>query len=161
MIAPFAGLAAAAQTSRSWWQMVPDKVVACAIAAVVLLLISLLLRGVLKVITLLLVLVLAAGAFWFIRDGWGGHAGLLPREWSALATKTLDSPVARDAWQSLQEELSHLSEAARARLAAGTDDARHSLVGKLDARAQKLAKEGKAAEAEQVSRLATLIEGQK
>ena len=134
---------------------------ACGIAAVVLLILSLLLRGLLRGITLAIVLVLAAGVFWFLRDGLGMQSDLLPHEWTALAEHTLDSQKARDTWQAVQSELSKLSKDARSRFSAGTDDARRILMAKLDARAQKLRKEGNAEEAEQIARLAVLLEKQK
>ena len=134
---------------------------ACGIAAVALLVLSLLLRGLLKVITLLLVLVLAAGVFWFLRDGLGAQSDALPHEWTQLAEHTLDSQKARDAWQSVQSELAKLSADARLRLAAGTDDARRVVVAKLEARAQKLRKEGHVEDAGQIARLAALVEKQK
>ena len=158
----FANLAAAsAPHADGWRQLVTDKVLACGIAAVALLVLSLLLRGLLKVITLALVVVLAAGVFWFLRDGLGAHSDVLPREWTTLADRTLDSPKARDAWQSVQSELAKLSTDARSRLSAGTDDARRIVVAKLEAKAQKFRKEGKSAEAEQIARLAALVESQK
>ena len=156
-----ANIAAAAPHADGWRHLLTDKVLACGIAAVALLVLSLLLRGLLKVITLAIVVVLAAGVFWFLRDGWTGRSELLPHEWTKLADSTLDSQKARDAWQSVQSELTKLSTDARSRLAAGTDDARRVLVAKLEAKAQKLRKEGNAAEAEQVARLAGLVAKQK
>lgn len=137
--------------------MVSDKVLACGIAAVALLILSLLLRGLLKIITLALVVVLAAGVFWFIRDGWNGRADALPGEWSALAAKTLNTQTARDAWHAVEAELSRLSPDLRARLAAGTDDARRVVLAKLEAKARELRKQGNAEEAEQLTRLAELV----
>ena len=156
-----ANLAAAAPRADGWRDLVTDKVLACGIAAVALLLLSLVLRGLLKVITLAIVVVLAAGVFWFLRDGIGARTDALPREWTALAERTLDSQKARDAWQAVQVELAKLSTDARARLAAGTDDARRVVIAKLEARAQKLRKEGSSAEAGQIARLAALMEKQK
>jgi hypothetical protein len=156
-----ANIAAAAPRSNDWWNMLPDKVLACGIAAVALLILSLLLRGLLKVITLLIVLVLAAGIFWFLRDGTGSQSDTLPHEWTRLAEHTLDSQKSRAAWQSVQSELAKLSSDARARLAAGTDDARRNVVARLEAKAQKLRKEGNAAEADQIARLAAMVEKQK
>lgn len=155
-----ANLAAAAPHAEGWRNLLTDKVLACGVAAVALLVLSLLLRGLLKVITLALVVVLAAGVFWFLRDAWNGRAALLPHQWTKLADGTLDSQKARDAWQSVESELSHLSADARARLAAGTDDARRILVAKLEAKAQKLRKEGSTAEADQLARLADLVRQQ-
>jgi len=156
-----ANLAAAAPHADGWRNLLTDKVVACGVAAVALLVLSLLLRGLLKVITLALVVVLAAGVFWFLRDAWDGRAALLPHQWTKLADGTLDSQKARDAWQSVESELSHLSADARARFAAGTDDARRILVAKLEAKAQKLRKEGSHAEADQLARFADLVRQQK
>jgi hypothetical protein len=157
----FANLAAAAPHTESWRNLLTDKVLACGVAAVALLVLSLLLRGLLKVITLALVVVLAAGVFWFLRDAWNGRAALLPHQWTKLADGTLDSQKARDAWQSVESELSHLSADARSRLAAGTDDARRILVAKLEAKAQKLRKEGSTSEADQLARLSDLVRQQK
>ena len=156
-----ANLAAAAPHADGWRHLLTDKVLACGIAAVALLVLSLLLRGLLKVITLALVAVLAAGVFWFLRDGLGTQSDTLPREWTKLAERTLDSQKARDAWQAVQAELAKLSTDARARLSAGTDDARRIVVAKLEAKAQKLRKEGNTAEAEQVARFAALVQTQK
>ena len=156
-----ANLAAAAPQTDGWRHLLTDKVLACGIAAVALLVLSLLLRGLLKVITLALVVVLGAGVFWFLRDGLGAHSDVLPREWTTLADRTLDSQKARDAWQAVQSELAKLSTDARSRLAAGTDDARRIVVAKLEARAQKLRKEGSSAEADQIARFAKLVESQK
>jgi ABC-type multidrug transport system fused ATPase/permease subunit len=141
--------------------MLPDKVLACGISAVALLILALLLRGLLKVITLAIVLVLAAGIFWFLRDGLGGQSDALPHEWTRLAERTLDSQKARAAWQAVQSELAKLSADARTRLFAGTDDTRRIVVAKLEAKAQKLRKEGNSTEAEQIARLAALVEKEK
>ena len=156
-----ANVAAAVPHADGWRHLFTDKVLACGIAAVALLVLSLVLRGVLKIITLAIVVVLAAGVFWFLRDGLGGRTDLLPREWSALAERTLDSQKARDAWQSVQSELAKLSTDARTRLSAGTDDARRTVVAKLEARARELRKQGSSAEAGQIARLAALMESQK
>ncbi len=126
-----------------------------------LLVLSLLLRGLLKVITLAVVVVLAAGVFWFLRDGWSARTDLLPQQWTRLADGTIDSPKAREAWQSVETELSQLSADARSRLAAGTDDARRILVAKLETRAQKLRREGSAVESDQLARFADLLRQQK
>ena len=157
----FANLAAAASHADGWRDLLTDKVLACGVAAIVLLVLSLLLRGLLKVITLLLVVVLAAGSFWFLRDSWKNRSDLLPREWLTLVDGTLDSPKARAAWQSVESELATLSVSGRAHLAAGTDEARRSVVVKLETRAQKLRKEGSSVEAEQLTRLAARISDQK
>lgn len=130
---------------------------ACGIAAVALLILSLLLRGLLKIITLALVVVLAAGVFWFLRDGWNGSADALPGEWSALAAKTLNAQTARDAWHAVESELSRLSPDTRTRLAAGTDDARRIVLAKLEAKARELRKQGNTEGAEQIARLAELM----
>ena len=153
--------AASAPNADGWRHWVSDKVLACGVAAVALFVLSLLLRGLLKVLSLVLVIVLLAGAFWFLRDTWQHRAELLPREWTALAERTLDSPKARDAWQSVQSELAHLSASARERLAAGTDGARRNVQAKLEAKARELRKEGSSMEADQIAHLAELMGRQK
>jgi hypothetical protein len=157
-----ASLAAAAVPHADGWRhWVSDKVLWCGIAAVALLVLSLLLRGMLKVITLAFVLVLAAGAFYFFRDTWEHRSELLPREWVALAERTLESPKAREAWLSVQTELGHLSANTREHLAAGTDSARRRVRDKLEAKARELRKDGNSAEAEQIARLAERMGQQK
>jgi len=128
---------------------------------VALLVLSLLLRGLLKILTLLIVLVLAAGIFWFLRDGVGARSGLLPREWTVLAERTLDSAKAREAWRSVESELNQLSANAREHLTAGTDGARRTLQAKIEAKARELRKEGSGAEADQLLHLAELVGRQK
>ena len=153
--------AAAAPQAEGWRHWVSDKVLACGAAAVALFVLSLLVRGLLKVISLVLVIVLIAGAFWFLRDTWQHRTELLPREWIVLAGRTLDSPKAQAAWQSVQAELGHLSASARERLAAGTDNARRNVQAKLEAKARELRKEGSSTEADQIAHLAELIGKQK
>jgi hypothetical protein len=154
-------LASASATSGGWQQLLTDKVIACGAAAIALLVLSLLLRGLVKLVSLALVVVLAAGAFWFFREAWNHRSELLPGEWTALADKTLDNPKTRAAWRSVQEELSSLSSDTRKRLVAGTDDARRTVLEKLDARARALRKEGSKAEAAKLDRLGELIREQK
>ncbi len=144
-----------------WRHWVSDKVLICGAAAIGLFVLSLLLRGLLKVISLVMVLLLLAGAFWFLRDTWEHRAELLPREWTSLAEHTLDSPKAKAAWQSIEGELAHLSASARERLAAGTDSARRSVQAKLEAKSRELRKEGSTLEADQISRLAELMGNQR
>ncbi len=159
---PIASLAAAAAPHADGWRhWVSDRVLWCGIAAVALLVLSLLLRGMLKVITLALFVVLACGAIYFLRDTWEHRSELLPREWAALAERTLESPKAREAWQAVQAELGHLSATARERLAAGTDSARRTVQTKLEAKARELRKDGSNAEAEQIARLAEMMGKQK
>lgn len=152
----FAAPAGASQL-HAWQDLLTTKVVACVAAAVGLFIISLVLRGLLKLISLAVVAVLALGAFWFLRDAWAHRVELLPREWNALAERTLQSQRARAAWQSVQSELSHLSSEARARLSAGTDDARRSLSAMLDNKAAEMRKTGSKSEAEELLRLRELF----
>jgi hypothetical protein len=156
-VACVCNIASAAPHAGAWQLLFTDKVIACGAAAVALLVISLLLRGILKVLTLALVVVLACGAFWFVRDAWAHRSQLLPREWTALADETLENAKARTAWRSVQSELSQLSSDTQKRLAAGTDDARRTVLAKLEAKTRGLRKEGNKTEAEQLERLAELI----
>ena len=161
-----AGMSATAAPVESshnhhWQDLLTNKVIACGVAAVALLLLSLLLRGILKLISIALVLVLAVGMFWFVRDAWSHRSELLPREWIETADKTLQSPKARTAWRSVQSELSHLSSDARKRLAIGTDDARRSLLGRLESKARELRKAGNTTESEELLRFSELLAAQR
>jgi len=153
----FGNIAAAAPQTGAWQLLFTEKVIVCGAAAAALLVISLLLRGLLKVLTLALVVILAVGTFFFIREAWVHRSELLPREWTALAEETLDDAKARAAWRSVQSELALLSADTKKRLAAGTDDARRTLLTRLEAKARELRKAGSKAEAEQIERLAALI----
>ena len=144
---------AAAQGGYTWQDVLTNKVLACIVAAVALLIISLVLRGLLKVISLAIVALLLAGGFWFFHDAGNRRAELLPPKWAALAEKSLQSPKAQAAWRSLQSDLSRLPKDARARLAAGTDDAKRSLLSRLEAKAAELRKAGSKPEAAELSRL--------
>ena len=147
--------------NHHWQDLLTDKVIVCGVAVVALLLLSLLLRGLLKLISLALVLVLAAGMFWFLRDAWSHRSEILPAEWVGAADRTLQSPKARAAWRSVQSELSHLSSDARKRLAGGTDDARRTLIDRLDAKARELRKAGNTTEAEELRKLNELLGSKK
>ena len=162
-MAEMSATAAPVESSHNhhWQDLLTNKVIICGVAAVALLLLSLLLRGILKLISIALVLVLAAGMFWFVRDAWSHRSELLPREWLETADKTLQSPKAKEAWRSVQSELSHLSSDARKRLAIGTDDARRSLLGRLESKSRELRKAGNTTEAEELLRLRELLIAQK
>jgi len=154
-------IGATAPQDGGWHRLFTDKVIACGAAAVALLVLSLLLRGLLKMLTLALVVVLAAGAFWFVREAWGHRSELLPRQWTVVADKTLSRPKARAEWRSLQFELSLLSPDVRNGLAAGTDGARETLIEEIHLRAQELRKDGNKSESDELERLARLIREQK
>jgi hypothetical protein len=150
-------IAASVPHTGAWQLLFTEKVIVCGAAAVALLVVSLLLRGLLKVLTLTLVVILAVGAFFFVREAWVHRSELLPREWTALADETLDNAKTRAAWRSILSELSVLSADTQKRLAAGTDDARRTVLTKLETKARDLRKAGSKAEAEQMERLAALI----
>lgn len=147
----------AAEDGYDWHEWLSNKAFACGAAAVVLFIISLLLRGFLKVLSLAIVILLATGTYWFFRDAPERHPELLPQEWAALADKTLRLPKSQDAWKSLLTDLSHLSRDSRARLAVGADDARRSLLAKLDTKAAELRKTRHNTEAAELLRLRDAI----
>src|SRR5215210_3920034 len=89
------------ESSSEWHELLSNKVYVCGAAAVVLLVISLLLRGFLKLISLAIVLLLVAGAYWFFRDAPERHGELLPQEWTVLAGKTLRLPKSQEAWRAV------------------------------------------------------------
>ena len=150
-------IAASAPHSGAWQLLFTDRVIVCGVAAVALLVVSLLLRGLLNVLTLALFVILAVGTFFFVRQAWVHRSELLPREWTALANETLDNAKTRAAWRSIQSEVSLLSADTQKRLAAGTDDARRTVLTKLEAKSRDLRKAGSKTEAEQMERLAALI----
>jgi hypothetical protein len=90
-----------------------SKALLCGAAAIGLFVLSLLLRGLQKVVLLLLAVVLIAGAFWFLRDAWRNKDKFLPpavaARLDALADKTLRSPQALAAWDSAKAQFAKLT----------------------------------------------------
>ena len=143
------------------WPGAPEwlstRVLACIVAAVGLAILSLVLKGVQKVITLLIALAVVLGGVWFVQDAWMGGDAILPPELAAeldgIANRALANPDAKAAWESLQAEWERLSKEAKARLAAGGDEARASVAKRLDGKAAELRKQGKKAAAEELARM--------
>ena len=143
------------------WPGAPEwlstRVLACIVAAVGLAILSLVLKGVQKVITLLIALAVVLGGVWFVQDAWLGRDAILPPDLSAeldgIAERALANPDARAAWESVQAEWDHLSKEAKARLAAGGDEARASVGKRLETKASELRKQGKRAAAEELTRM--------
>ena len=143
------------------WPGAPEwlstRVLACIVAAVGLAILSLVLKGVQKVITLLIALAVVLGGVWFVQDTWLGREAILPPELAAeldgIADRVLANPEAKAAWGSVQAEWDRLSKEAKARLAAGGDEARESVAKRLDAKAAELRKQGKKAAAEELARM--------
>jgi hypothetical protein len=138
-----------------------EKAIACAIAAAILFALSLLLRGVLRLISLVIVLLLAAAAFWWIREGWGHRGNVVPAKWLAVADKALLGRESRAAWHSIQSEFAMLSSEARSRIAKGGEDARRTVLERIDAKVRELRKAGKADEAGELLRLRELVAREK
>ena len=144
-----------------FWADAPEwlstRVIACVVAAVGLAVLSLLLKGVQKVITLLIAAAIVLGGFWLMQDAWKERAQLLPpelaKELDSLADKALENKEAVAAWEALQKEWAHWSGEAKARLAAGGDPARETIAKRIDAKAAELRRQGKKAAAEELSRL--------
>jgi hypothetical protein len=138
-------------------EWVSQKVILCGAAALGLLVLSLLLRGVQKIITLLIAAALLAGGGWFIQDAWPRYRGVLPAELSEelenLANRALQSPQAKAAWAGIQREWSQLKDEPRAKLATGGEGARKAVAARLDAKIAELRREGNKPAADELARL--------
>jgi hypothetical protein len=145
--------------SHGWQDLLTSKVIACGVSAVALLILSLLLRGLLKLTSLALVVVLGAGAYWFLREAMERHGELLPHDWVVFADKTLHSPNAQAAWRSIEAEFSHRFP--NSRRDAGIDESRRALLAALGTREAELRKRGHKSDAEQLLRLRGLVEAGK
>ena len=147
------------------WTGAPDwlstRVFACGIAAIGLAVLALALKGMQKVITLLMAAALILGAVWFVQDKWKDRQDVLPPdlavELNALAERTLKSAESRAAWEDLQSGWLRLHGNARARLAGGGDPARAAVAKGLDAKAAELRRNGKKAASEELTRLRTKV----
>jgi hypothetical protein len=143
------------------WPGAPDwlstRVLACGVAAVALAILSLILKGVQKVITLLIALLVVLRGIWFIQDAWMVREEILPPELAAelngVAARALETPDARAAWRNIQGEWTHWTGEAKARLAAGGDDARASIARRLDAKASELRRQGRKSAADELARM--------
>jgi len=152
--------APAAQAHNYGWQdLLTNNVIACGVAAIALLVFSLMLRGLLKLTSLTLVVVLVLGAFWFLREAIEHRTELLPHDWVVLAEETLHSAKAKAAWHSVEAEVSH--HFSENRITAGVEDSRRLLLAKLQAKAAELRKRGHKSDAEQLVRLRDSVEAWK
>jgi hypothetical protein len=133
------------------------RVLACGIVAIGLLILSLMLRGLQKVIGFLVIGVIAVGSYWFVQDHGSGAAAVMPPELAAelegMAARGLENPEAKAAWDVIQKEWAQLTGQARARLAAGGDQARAAVARRMDAKSAELRRQGKKTAAEELARL--------
>ena len=142
------------------WPGAPEwlstRVLACAIAAVGLAVLSLLLKGVQKVVALLIAAAVVLGGVWFVQDTWTGREEVLPPELAAelngLAAQTLDSREAKAAWTGLQAEWARWKGDSRARLASGGDGARAAIARRLEIKAAEFRRQGKKTAADELAR---------
>jgi hypothetical protein len=133
------------------------EVLICGGAAVALLVISLLLRGLQKVVSVALAIALVLGAVWFIRDAWRHKDKFLSPSVAAqldtMADKTLSSPQAQAAWESIKSQFSRLSGTADRSASTVTEaQRREALANELTARATALRREGSKIAAEELLR---------
>lgn len=143
------------------WPGAPEwlttRVAACAVVVVALAVLSLLLKGLQKVITLLIAATIVLGAVWLAQDAFGTRASILPAELEAeldgLAARALENPDAEAAWESAQKEWSRWTGEARAKLSAGGDEARAAVARQVEAKAAELRKQNKKAAADELLRL--------
>jgi hypothetical protein len=151
-------LAAAFAGGPDW---LSGQVLICAIAAVVLLLLALLLRGLQKIVMLLVAIALVAGTGWLIRDALAERGKILPPELAleieGLANRVLESPAAKSAWAAIESELPRVTGDLRDRLLAGGDQARKAIANRLDAKAVELRAAGRREAAEELMRLKAKI----
>jgi hypothetical protein len=148
-------------TTLPAWAGAPEwlstRVLICAIVAVALAFLGLVLKGMQKIITLLVAAVLILGIAWFVQDTWTGQRGVVPPELSAelngLAQQALKNPEAKAAWARIQSEWTRLSGDSRARLTVGGDRARMAIAKDLDAKAAELRRNGKKSAADELMRL--------
>lgn len=144
-----------------YWPDAPDwlttRVLICGLAAVGLFVLSLLLKGLQKVITLLIAVAIVLGGYWLAQDTWMTREDSLPpylaQELETLATSALENPDAKAAWSALQKDWEHWTGEAKARLASGGEAAREAIAKRIDTKITELRKQGKKAAAEELSRL--------
>jgi len=133
------------------------RVLACGVGVVVLLILALVMRGLQKVISVLVIGLIALGVYWFTQDKRSPGPKVMPAELAAelqrMAEGGLENPDAKAAWESMVREWGRLNGDARARLAAGGDQARKAVARRIEAKAGELRRQGKKAAAEELVRL--------
>jgi hypothetical protein len=146
VLGPWAG-------APEWLSM---RVFVCGAVAVGLAAVSLLLKGMQKVITLLIAGTLVLGAVWLLEDAWAGRDRILPPELAteldSLARQGLKSAEAQAAWQRLKSEWAAWTGDARSRLAAGGDGARKAVALSVENKAAELRRLGKKSAADELMR---------
>lgn len=148
-------LAAATRWLPNAPEWLSSEVLICGAAAVGLLLLSLALKGLQKIISLALAIALVLGVFWFLRDAWKNKEKFLSPSAAAqldsLADKTLRSPQAVAAWESVKEQLTKF--AASASRESTPEERRKAVADELTARAAELRKDGHRAAAAELLKL--------
>jgi hypothetical protein len=133
------------------------RVIACGVAAAGLLILALVMRGLQKVITFLVIGLIALGVYWFVQDQRSPRVQVMPTELAAelerMAAMGLENPDARAAWETVRREWERLTGDARARLAGGGDSARSAVARRIEAKAVELRRQGKKAAADELVRL--------
>lgn len=132
------------------------EVLICGGSAIALLVIALLLKGLQKLVSVALAIALVLGAMWFIRDAWRNKEKFLPAsvatELDSIADKTLHSPQAQAAWDSIKSQFSRFTSSAAEK--ATTDAQRREVVAnELTTRATALRREGNRAAADELIRM--------
>lgn len=116
----------------------PGEVIACALAAGVLGVLSLALRGMARLVSFCLVVVLGIGAFLLAREAWERRAEILPAGLVAFADRTLEAPSAREAWQAVESEFRRSAGSARSTPKRSAHPPRDSLLSTLEAKIREL-----------------------
>lgn len=118
---------------------------------------AVILKGLQKVITLLIALGIVLGGYWLAQDAWVGHPEAVPSELGleldALAARVLENKDAQAAWEAAQKEWEHWTGEAKARLTAGGEAAREAIAKRLDTKVTELRKQGKKTAAEELARM--------
>lgn len=118
---------------------------------------AVILKGLQKVITLLIAIGIVLGGYWLAQDAWTGQPETLPSELGleldALAARVLENKDAQAAWDAAQKEWEHWTGEAKARLAAGGEAARETIAKRLDSKVTELRKQGKKTAAEELARM--------
>jgi hypothetical protein len=139
-----------------------NRVILCGAVALALLVLSLLLKGLQKVLFLLIIAVACLGLYWLAQDTWHRKNDVLPPqlalEFDGLARRVLVDRDAQAAWKSVQAEWSQLTGEAKLRLQAGGDEARAAVARRLDAKAAELRHQSKKAAAAEVAALRSKVE---
>lgn len=122
------------------------------------------LKGLSRLITLVVAIALVAGSCWVIRYQWDKYKSSMvspemQQQVDEMLNFNLQSPEAKEAWQSIKTDVSEILNTAKKQGASATGSVRAAIDVKISQKAADLRKQGKEAAATEIERIKDTITG--